>query len=291
MSKLVQAKKQNDTLPPALSTLRAAIEEVREIAVREFPNLDELPKSRAKALEVIRETIQWSRRLEVAVGNDGVDHGNGSLLGEFVTARTGGTPATRTARNLLGRPPEHLTEAPGTGSIADFIAFMYFERKTPPPDGTAESARYLDPVGHWDEVSQELTWACMDARARALRLCTWCDEAIDAFLGARWPAIEIGAKLPGKNGARQVTVTLAGVARTRRIAGALADLLLALAKGPAWFEHRSDLDRLLRELPELRGCLNKVNDKRPKRPEGIWKALKPSMQGRLWATTKRRKQR
>lgn len=179
-----------------------------------------------------------------------------TLLGEFEErvpdGETGGfhyVPGSHpvlwlgNSRTFLGPPPEYLSRPPFFEKLLDGMPFTLLP-------------------GDWPEYSGIILAQCLLVRARALQLCQWCRDRLEAWDAAFFPMIVIG---PDRKSARtrSLKVFAAGARvelKRDRIPCADAKRLLSLVGGcEVDFEHRKYRDTLLKLIPPLLGHLKTVS--------------------------------
>lgn len=181
------------------------------------------------------------------------------------------------ARALLGPPPMHLT---------DPTNYLRLDRRI----RAAGEERYLrdDEFIHplkWRQYAEVILQQCLLERARALELCAWCDQRIDAWQSAFYPTIIIGPEIvepqkttgkPKATGRRHLRVMIAGTIAPdapNTITCSLARDLLRIRDGMGGPVALPNADaqrhKLCTEIPLLRHFLVRTGDGHCRLPMGM----------------------
>ncbi|MCC7508623.1 MAG: hypothetical protein IT464_04555 [Planctomycetes bacterium] len=115
------------------------------------------------------------------------------------------------ARAFLGPPPRHLTDA---------LSYMRVDRRvwSAPTNRCLEGDEFIHPFKWW-QYAEVILQQCLLERTRALELCAWCDQRIEAWQSAFYPTIIIGPEIvephkstgkPKATGRRHLRVMMAG---------------------------------------------------------------------------------
>lgn len=113
------------------------------------------------------------------------------------------------ARAILGPPPPHLAGLP---------SYQRIDRRIVNGTRLLADHEFIHPAKWW-QYADVILEQCLIERTRALELCRWCDERIEAWESAYYPTITIGPEIvephsttgkPKSTGRRHLRVTIAG---------------------------------------------------------------------------------
>lgn len=176
------------------------------------------------------------------------------------------------ARAFLGPPPRHLTDPQNHKRIDRRIRAAAENRYL-------EEHEFIHPYKWWQYVDVVMQ-QCLLERARALELCAWCDQRIEAWRSAYYPVIYIGPKRKARN--RTLRVLLAGQEvklPKDTIADAHAERLLRLRGGKqVSFKHRNSQTFLIDAIPPLSGLLRNTGKTTGPTTQGGVYSLPPEVQ-------------
>lgn len=193
------------------------------------------------------------------------------------------------AREFLGPPPRHLT----------YPTYKRLDRRiwSSGANRHLEGNEFIHPY-KWREYAEVILQQCLLERTRALELCAWCDQRIEAWQSAFYPTIIIGPEIwapkkkqsgdPIFTGRRHLRVTIAGTTAPDTpdtiIASLARDLLLLRdgLGGPVDLGNAdAQADKLRKLIPLLGPFLIRDGDGRYRLPMGMI-AIRSDTSERIW---------
>jgi hypothetical protein len=232
--------------------VQEAVNRTRAAALGGFPDLSAVPPDAESARGLIRETLAWADSLNVAKGWTGVDSNDGSLLAG-VDIHASGPAAHWSVSQLLGSFPKHLCDP------VDRSAFACWLDRQHKHDPVSPEARE-HPERHWGDITDNLRWAYLSERAKALQLCGWVEAQLKAFTDALLPVIEIGPVI--KQRRRKVRVHIGGAeVGPDDVTSGQADFLLSIADGASNQYSRPMMTALQKNVGVLKNLIHTTGER------------------------------